>query len=199
VSTPADLDVLERVLRESGVDQKTGDPSWSAYLYAVLEAAAAWLSARLPGLRGLRNLPTTLGPAFGVAAIALVTIALVLVVRVALRARRRAAAPLRVSTPTVAAAAAPQRDRQGWRREIERGLEKGDLGAALEALWWWFARALTNARVDPAWTSRELLAHAGREELSGLALALDRLLYGAARPRAADVRAFLATAEEALP
>ena len=66
-------------------------------------------------------------------------------------------------------------------------------------MWWWFARALTTARVDPAWTSRELLAHSGRRELGGLALALDRLLYGAARPQAADIRAFLSRAEEALP
>jgi len=41
--------------------------------------------------------------------------------------------------------------------------------------------------------------HSGRRELGGLALALDRLLYGAARPQAADIRAFLSRAEEALP
>jgi hypothetical protein len=200
VSTPADLDVLERVLRESGASQKAADASWSGYLVAVMEAAVAWLQARLPSLRGLRHLPETLGPAAVVAAIALVVIALVIAVRATLRARRRRDAPMHVFTRTIPAAApTPARDRHGWRREIERGLAAGDLRAALEALWWWFARALTTARVDPAWTSRELLAHAGRRELGGLALALDRLLYGAARPQAADIRAFLSRAEEALP
>lgn len=200
MSTPADLDVLERVLHESGVDQKAADASWSGYLVAVMEAAVAWLQARLPSLRGLRHLPETLGPAAGVAAIALVVIALVIAVHAAFQARRRRVAPVHAFTRTLPAAApTPDRDRDGWRREIERGLAAGDLRAALEALWWWFARTLTTARVDPAWTSRELLAHSGRRELGGLALALDRLLYGAARPQAADIRAFLSRAEEALP
>jgi hypothetical protein len=200
VTARADLDVLQRVLHESGVDQTVAGPSFSAYAYALLEAFAAWLERRLPSLQGLRGLPTTLGPAFGVAAIAVVVIALVIVVRATVQARRRAVRPARASVRTIPAATpAPERDREGWRREIERGLAVGDLGAALEALWWWFARALTTARVDPTWTSRELLAQAGRLELAGLALALDRLLYGAARPRPADIHVFLRRAEEALP
>ena len=201
MNTLADLDVVERVLRESGVDQKAADPSWSGYLVAVMEAAVTWLQARLPSLRGLRHLPETLGPAAVVAAIALVVIAVAVAVRAAFRARRRRVAPVHAFTRTLPAAAARtlERDRHGWRREIERALAAGDLRAALEALWWWFAVALTTGRVDPAWTSRELLAHSGRRELGGLALALDRLLYGAARPQAADIRAFLSRAEEALP
>jgi hypothetical protein len=199
VTTPADLDVLERVLRESGVDQTVAGPSWSAYVYALLEAFVAWLDRRRPGMHGLRDLTNTLGPAFGVAAIALVLIVILVVVRASLRARRRVAAPVRTSVRAIAAATpTPERDRDAWRREIDRHLDAGDFGAALEALWWWFARALTRARVDPTWTSRELLAHVGRRELGGLALALDRLLYGAVRPRAADIHAFLSRAEEAL-
>jgi hypothetical protein len=200
VTTPADLGVLQRVLRESGVDQAAADPSWSGYMHALAEAFVAWLERRLPSLHGLRDLPRTLGPAFGVAAIALVVIVLIVVIRATLAARRGAVRPMGTSTRTIVAAApAPERDRDGWRRQIDRCLDAGDFGGALEALWWWFARALTRARVDPAWTSRELLAHAGRRELGGLALALDRLLYGAARPRAADIHAFVRQAEEALP
>ena len=196
----ADLDVLQRVLQESGVDQAVAGPSWSAYVYALLEAFVAWLGQRLPSLRGLRDLPNTLGPAFGVAGIAVVVVVLLIVARATLRARRRAVRPARTSARTIPAPTpAPERDRDAWRQEIDRCLETGEFGAALEALWWWFARALTSARVDPTWTSRELLAHAGRRELGGLALALDRLLYGAARPRAADIQAFLSRADEALP
>jgi len=127
VSTPADLDVLERVLRESGVDQKAADASWSGYVVAVMEAAVTWLQARLPSLRGLRHLPETLGPAAVVAAIALVVIALVIAVRATLRARRRRDAPMHVSRePSLPppplrrgiAMAGAGRSSAAWRREI---------------------------------------------------------------------------------
>lgn len=199
MTASADLDVLGRVLHETGVDQTTSDPSWSAYLYALLEAFARWLERRLPSLRGLDDLPTRLGPALGLVAIALVIVVLLVVARAAWRGRREGRPPVPASAWTVPAAApVPERDRDGWRREIERCVAASDLAAALEALWWWFARALTTARVDPAWTSRELLAHTQRRELGALALALDRLLYGAARPQAADIHAFLSRAEDVL-
>jgi hypothetical protein len=199
VTAPADLDVLRRVLQETGVDQTAPDPSWSAYLYALLEAFAAWLERRLPSLHGLRDLPTRLGLAMGLVAIALVIVVLLVVARATWRSRRDAVRPVPASARTIPAATpVPERDRDGWRREIERCLATADLAAALEALWWWFARALTTARVDPAWTSHELLAHTQRRELGALAFDLDRLLYGAARPRAADIHAFLSRAEDVL-
>lgn len=201
MNAPADLAVLQRVLQETGVDRTAPDPSWSAYLYALLEAFAAWLERRLPSLHGLRDLPTRVGPALGLVAIVSVIVILLAVARGIWRTRRDQRRPLPVpaSARTIPAAAPlPDRDRDGWRREIERCLAAADVAAALEALWWWFARALTTARVDPAWTSQELLAHAQRRELGSLALALDRLLYGAARPRPADIHAFLSRAEDVL-
>ena len=200
MTATADLDVLQRVLRESGVDQTTPAPSWSGYLVTLLEAFVAWLGRHLPHLRGLRELPNVLGPPFALAAIGLVALVLLAVIRAALRARRAVPRPGRTSARTIPAPVPlPDRDRDGWRRELDRLLEAGDFAGALEALWWWFARALTTARVDPAWTSRELLAHTQRRELSGLALALDRLLYGAERPQAEDIHAFLRRATEVLP
>ena len=201
MTAPADLDVLQRVLQETGVDQTAPDPSWSAYLYALLEAFAAWLERRLPSLHGLHDLPTRVGPALGLVAIAVVIVVLLAVARGTWRARRDQVrpGPLPASARTIPAAGpVPDRDREGWRREIERCLAAADVAAALEALWWWFARALTASRVDPAWTSHELLAHAQRRELGALALSLDRLLYGATRPGAADIHAFLSRAEDAL-
>jgi hypothetical protein len=199
VTRAADLDVLGRVLQETGVDQTAPDPSWSAYLYALLEAFAAWLERLLPSLRGLRDLPTRLGPAMGLVAIALVAVVLLVVARATWRSRRDTVRPVPPAARTVPAARPfPEHDRDGWRREIERCLAAADVAAALEALWWWFARALTTARVDPAWTSHELLAHTQRRDLGPLALALDRLLYGAARPQAADIHAFLSRAEDVL-
>ncbi len=192
MTATADLDVLQRVLRESGVDQTPPGPSWSGYLFALLEAFFDWLGRHLPGLRGLRELPNALGPAFALAAIGLVALVLLAVIRATLRPRRGVPRPGLTSARRIPAPApVAERDRDGWRRELFRG--------ALEALWWWFARALTTARVDPAWTSRELLAHTQRRELGGLALALDRLLYGGQRPQAEDIDAFRRRAEEVLP
>jgi hypothetical protein len=199
MTAPADLGLMERVARESGVDQAVPGPAWSAYLLALLEALARWVRRLLPDLGGLKELPNAFGPAVAMVGIALVAAVLLLLLRALVKRRRE-----RVTTaPTVAAAfaaaTAMERDRHGWRIEVERRLAAGDLAGALEALWWWFARGLTAARVDPAWTSGELLAHARRPELAPLALALDRLLYGAQRPAAEQVRGFLGRVEQAVP
>jgi hypothetical protein len=200
VSDPhADLEVLRRVMREGAVDQTPASPGLTDYVVAVLEAFARWLHRHAPGLHWVWPAARGLGRALTVAAIVLVLAVLVLVVRTVLagrrsRAPRVAAAPRRVATPS----APPERSRLEWREEIERRLRAGDVGGALEALWWWFARGVSAARVDPAWTSRELLANARRPELAPLALGLDRLLYAAERPRADAVRAFLRHSEETL-
>jgi len=199
VNATADAEVLQRVLRESGVDQTAVAPSWGAYAGALLEALFEWIRARTPHLGFLEGLSNLVGPGLVLAVILLVVVVLLLVARAMLDARRRRQG-VPVAVRTIAAPApVPDRDREGWRREIDRRLAAGDFAGALEALWWWFARALTAARVDPAWTSRELLTHARRPELGGLALSLDRLLYGPVRPRAEDVARFLRRAEEALP
>jgi hypothetical protein len=92
-----------------------------------------------------------------------------------------------------------EHDREGWRREIDRRLAAGDLEGTLEALWWWFARSVSRDRVDPSWTSHELLARCARPDLTPLARVLDRLLYGQQRPRPDDVRRFVGRIEAALP
>ena len=200
MNVTADSEVLQRVLRESGVDQTVAAPSWSAYPTALMEALFERLRAHLPDLGFLRGLPDLVGPGLIVAVIGLVLLVLFIVARAILdtRRQRRGDSPPTVRT-VLARTPVPENDRQAWRRELDRRLAAGDFAAALEALWWWFARALTPARVDPAWTSRELLAHTRRPELGGLALALDRLLYGPARPQAEDIERFLRRAEEALP
>jgi hypothetical protein len=200
MTTAADAEVLQRVLRESGVDQSVPAPSWGAYGAALLERLVEGVFGHLPDLGFLRGLSAAVGPGLILAVIGLVVLVLFLVARSMRDARRHrlGADPSAVLT-IPSAAPVPENDREGWRKEIDRRLAAGDFAGALEALWWWFARALTTARVDPAWTSRELLAHARRPELGGLALGLDRLLYGPSRPRAEDIDRFLRRAEEALP
>ncbi len=202
MSTPADVELVQRVLRDTGVDQTVPPPSWSGYLYALARALVDALSDRVPRLRGLTTLPGLLGPISTVALAVLVAMIVIVLVRVAVTARRRrraarasgsSAVPPRPLAPSV------ERDALAWRAEIDRRLAAGDLAGALEAVWWWFARRLSARAVDPAWTSGELLVRSGRRDLAPLANRLDRLLYGPVRPAPDDVRRFVARGEGALP
>lgn len=103
--------------------------------------------------------------------------------------RRRPVPPVRdgaVETETPRQENDLPADRAG---ELRRRLASGDVARALEALWWWLAEALGTPRADPAWTSRELLVHAGRPDLRGDLRHFDRLAYGPSDPTADDVRA----------
>ncbi len=82
-----------------------------------------------------------------------------------------------------------------WLATLENRLAAGDLSGALEAAWWWLARSLAAERVDPAWTSRELLEQAHlersrRRQLLPIVRQLDTLVYGPRPPRADEVRGF---------
>jgi hypothetical protein len=196
----ADLDVLQRVVRESGVDQTVAGPTWLGYVGALVEASFAWLRRTLPGRHVFGNLPDAAVRAVKVAAAVVVVLAVLAAVRAALARRdRRPSRSVFIERTAAGPAALASRGRAEWKEEIERRLRAGDMAGALEALWWWFARSLSTAPVDPAWTSGELLRHARRLELAPLALALDRLLYGSERPGAEHVRRFLERGQEALP
>lgn len=72
----------------------------------------------------------------------------------------------------------PSRGPEQWQAELERRLAAGDGPGALIALWWWWATVLGVERVDDSWTTRELIAQAGRQDLRGLARRFDFLAYG---------------------
>jgi len=200
MSAPADLALLRRVLEETGVDQTVPSPSWSAYFERLIEAAGRWLVSHFPRLQGLASLPRRLGPAAAFLGIVFVVAVLFWVARMVVLRRRQAGATAPPAKPPLPPASrVPERDRPAWRHEIERRLAAGDIEGALEALWWWFARSVCPGRVDPAWTSHELLASSGRADLAPVAGALDRLLYGFARPDADELRRFLGRLEAALP
>jgi hypothetical protein len=108
------------------------------------------------------------------------------------RPAQEAPQPARVSAP------APARDAAAWRAELERLLAAGEVAAALEAAWWWLARALLGERVDPSFTGRELVERSGRRDLLPLIRRFDVLAYGPRRPEPEEVRGFAARLAEVL-
>ena len=86
-----------------------------------------------------------------------------------------------------------------WEGELERRLARGDVPAALEALWWWLAGRLEAPAAEASWTTRELVVRAGRRDLLRLVMPLDRLLYGAGQPSEGEVRGLFASLRGALP
>jgi hypothetical protein len=192
---PADQELMRRVLEEQAVARVLPTPSWSEYLLHVVRTALETVMGPL-----FRYLPMAgVARVLLIAVLAVAVLALVaLLVRVVRRRARRAAQP----DPEAAAGPppAPPRapDPAAWRMQLDAHLGRGDVAAALDALWWWLATTVARGAVDPSWTTRELLARAGRTDLGALSGALDRLTYAAARPQPADVRAFALRLEAAL-
>lgn len=167
-----------------------------------------------------RYRPGTFDDLFAVArvgALILLAVALALLTATVVRAlldsrRRRQPAPEADAVVPVAAAAADRpggRSRAAWAEELRRRLESDDAAGACHALWWWLAAVLVPGVAEAAlpraalpvgasWTSRELVARAGRADLSAPVRRLDRMLYGAARPGVEDVRRLWADLEEAV-
>lgn len=190
-----DRELLARVLAETGARTALPEPSWTEYLGNVLGTGIDWLFGRLRRVGSLLNLPHEVITALAWLILALVGV--LLVVALARAVRRRRPAPEQPAHTRAQAIAAPV-PLESWAAELDRRLGAGQARAALEALWWWLARSLMGAAVEPAWTTRELLVEARRSDLGALGRTLDRLLYAAAEPQPGDVRALFADLREAL-
>lgn len=193
---PADQELMRRLLEQQGVAQALPPPAWTEYLMHLVRTALERLLEPL-----FRHLPAA-GLARGLLffSMAVAVIALgALVVRALARRRRRK--PATATEPAAAGAAREAARSLGpadfWNR-LDAHLAGGDVAAALEALWWWLAVSVAREPVDPSWTTRELLARAGRGDLGAFSVVLDRLTYAAARPQASDVRAFAERLQAAL-
>jgi len=77
-------------------------------------------------------------------------------------------------------------------------MSEGKIPEALEALWWWLARTLTGGEAEPDWTSRDLVARSGREDLRELARRLDAFTYGPRPPQVSELRGLVGRFEESL-
>jgi hypothetical protein len=199
---PADLDALREVVATSGVETTVPPPSWTGYIRALAESFAEWLAsligsvARTLGARAdlLAPIAWTLIAIVGLFLLyALGRVLLGLWKGVARTAQGPSTGIARVAAPV------PERDRGAWRREVEARLAAGRVKEALEAVWWWLARSLSEDRARGSWTSGELLRDAGRLDLAPLLGALDALAYAGGRPDPADVRRLLDSLEAAVP
>jgi hypothetical protein len=195
----ADADALAQV-RETGV-LRSDQPSvgLGAYLRFLAQRFQAWLLngivSTLARLTHVENVFVLLGKLLIWGTIGLVLLAAAILLARWLHRQRRA--ETNSETALAPAPGALQgRNADAWRGEIERRLAAGELAAALEAAWWWLAVSLMADRVDPAWTSRELIERAGvaaerRRALLPTVRRLDALTYGPVAPRAADVRGLI--------
>jgi hypothetical protein len=196
----ADHQLIERLFRETGAETKVSGPSWREYGSVVAAAIAERIDAFFSKLRIRQALwPRVL--AWVLLALVLAMLAVILVRALARLWARRHSRPRETGAVVLVdggTAAQEGRSRDAWRAEIEARLALQQIDAALEAVWWWFARSLTERAIDPAWTSRELLEAAQRGELRPQAAALDRMIYGPTRPGPHEVRHFVRRLEAAL-
>ena len=191
---PADGAVLERVLTESGVERVPVPPETS-YFGELSHAVQRGLLALF--LKGVEMLKLS-RLAFQAVVVALAGLAAFLMLRLVF-SRRRRGAPKREEGLAEAGLAPAAWRAAAWRAELERRLAEGKIAESLEALWWWLARSVAATRVEPDWTSRDLVTRAGREDLRDLARRLDAFTYGPRRPAVEDLRRLVGRLEEALP
>jgi hypothetical protein len=193
----ADQALVERVLATSGVE-RTPVPPEGSYLQELGQSLQQWVLDLLKE-SSLLALP-------GVALIGIVLLVAVLVVGLLLwvvlprlRARRAKPREEEVGALTAAVGVAPaSRDVAAWRAELDRRLAEGKTAEALEAAWWWLARSVAGPRVEPDWTSRDLLAQVRREDLYDVVRRLDVLTYGPQRPELEEVRTLVGRLEAVL-
>lgn len=185
--TPAARGVLDRVIAETGADTRPMEVGWIEYAPVLAEAVGGWLRRHARPLATLFHVPGWVLWSLGWLLLAVVVLTLGLMVYRLVAARRhRGTAP--TTTVLESAARPPALTPQHWTDELDRRLAEGDPRRALAALWWWLACTLRGAEADPSWTTRELLQTAGRPDLAPEGRVLDRLTYGVAEPRLADVR-----------
>jgi hypothetical protein len=195
----ADREVLAEALQ--GV-QGTPLPPEASYLRDL--STTFWNAVGSLLARGIErlDLPRWLVIGFVVLLVAVLLAVLVRLVFFLWRSRRGSAPRPEEGEDVRRVAALPARetdwDAAAWRAELDRCLAEGRVAEGLRAAWWWMARSVAGERVEPDWTSRDLVARSGRYELRDVARGLDTLIYGPERPGLDDLRRLVGRMEAAL-
>lgn len=188
----ADRQLLERLLRDLGVEREPADSAFSEYVRVLLERFLDLLPADW-----LRPPEGLVGEYVAVVVLGTVALGLVLLTIQLLRVRR--GRPARsAAAPRIGARSAPLVRDVDWSGELDRRLADGDVRGSLEALWRWLGAALGLEESAETWTPRELLRQSRRDDLRPGLLELERLSYGPAAPRADQVRVLRARLAERL-
>lgn len=197
----AEIEPLQQVVRDQRIETRASRPGVALYLrdvaVAVGDGIAELIARFFPDVGILTSRIARIG-ALVVIAVAVFLLGIFLL-RLALR-RWRA----RPEEPTSPIRVLPQpqrsdlRSQERWEAELDRQLARGDVAAALAALWWWLACGLLPRAVDPSWTTRELISRAGRWDLAAWVRRLDRMIYGAEPPAVDEVRRFWGDLREVL-
>ncbi len=199
----ADREALEEIVRQDSIATRPDQPGVGRYIQDVIGAAFRWLSFRIERLApGLAGWVVVIARA-GAQLIFLLAVFLLVVLGFRwLRERysrdQGPTAPAVVALSAAASEPGEGRSRQAWADDLRRFLSAGDVAAACEALWWWLAHGISHGPVESSWTSRELLAHARRRDLTPPVRRLDRMIYGAAPPTTDDVHRLWTELEEAV-
>jgi hypothetical protein len=185
---PADPSALQAALRATGGARVLPDAGMREYLYDL----ARWLQGAVVGWVG-RALPWARLPAlerwlvYGAVTAAATVVVLLVVMAWRRRRRRQATTDAAQDVEATTLPARPPGDARHWQQELRRRLAAGELRPALRAAWWWAARTLAPAGLDPSWTSADLLRATGRPPLRAALGGVDRLLWGAREPAAEEV------------
>lgn len=195
-----DAALVRRVLAETGAHATPAGPRIGDYFAALIDAAMRALGSSFAAFfSGAGGVVSFLPLAALLIAFLAALLLLFFVVRRILGRRRRGFVRSSASRVESGEAVPRLRDAAAWRHEVETRIARGDVAAALEALWWWLADSLSiGVPVDSSWTTRELLGRAARRDLVRVGGELDGLLYGPRRPTASDVISALARFEKAI-
>jgi hypothetical protein len=193
VPAAADRELLERLQQTADVRTAPPEPSLGEYFGYLVQQLTAWVKGLLT--RGAERIGLD-DPAiqhlvakvllWSAGILAVATLAHLLFRLVQYRRRQPGVFSAPATGPQAPQGAlidGPER----WLRRLQRRLAAGEPLGALEALWWWLGTRLAGDRLDPAWTSRELLRHTGQAGLRPDILFLDRLRYGPGSPTLAAV------------
>lgn len=191
----ADPALVEEAVRQGSVAAERLPPRVAEYAYDLTAYLGRLLERLIKAAGGA--VPENFGVGcLGFVVVLALLLAFWLLLRLWLGRSKKGPESVELAPASAAPALPPGAD---WEGELEERLGRGEVHAALQALWWWLAGRLGAPAAQASWTTRELVERAGRRDLRLLVTPLDRLLYGAGQPTAGEVRGLFDSFRAALP